>query len=116
MDVYRLEKFVVSSVVNLPPSGYKPDELSLYFLTQSPPFGWVVRRGQGFVIAEIGLTFQDGLERTLELTIGKYPTYPGFYFDVRFKSDLWLEVGFVDGKPPYIGRVETYLPTVRKEV
>lgn len=106
----------MSTIFDLPPFGFTPDELNLYYTVMSPPFSWIVRRGKGFVICQVDLMFQDGVERRLDLTVGRYPTYPGFYADLRFQSDLWLTLGFVDGKPPFLGRAETFLPPIRKVV
>lgn len=100
----------------LPPIGFKPDELSFYLVLSAPPFEWILKRGQGWVMLDLSLSFQDKQVRHFELTVGKYPTYPGYALDLRFQSDLLLTLGLVDGLRPYFGRVTQFLPTVGKEV
>lgn len=106
----------MSFVDALPPSGYQPDELTMWFTVMSPPFEWIVKRGQGWVMLRVEIPFNDGKLRSVECTIGKYPTYPAYPVDVRINSDLILELGLVNSQPPMIGRVDAHLPSVGKRI
>ncbi len=102
----------MSDISILPPPGFEPDNLNLYFQVLSPPFEWIARRGQGWIIVTADLTFADKTTRELKVIIGKYPTYPGYLVDLRLQSDLLVELGIVDGKPPSVGRFTTFPPVI----
>lgn len=98
------------------PIGFNPDPLTAYLLLQSPPFEWILRRGEGWVMLDVDLSFKDGVTRQVELVIGKYPTSPGYVVMLRFKSDALFSLALVDDVTPTVGRVEVYPPPIGKRI